>query len=245
MPGVGLSAAMSMIDAIVDFNDRVYVANNGGCLRSTTAQPGSYASSPADWTVCSPSAATFTGKTAVTTNKVSEIEPADKAFPQLAVLGGRLYAGRNTVDGPQLWVCNPAASGAAADCDPGDWSLLAPNTQGDVELSQFNNPNNTRVALVAATSQHLYVGFDNAQDGIVVLRSSNPAPTTVADFEGDKGCPAAAHPATCPGIGDNGLGQATHTRILHGVVLEFAGARFIYLAVGDGTGPVSVYRVRD
>ena len=56
----------------------------------------------------------------------------------------------------------------ATQCDPGDWSLIAANSSGDTQLSQFNNPNNTHISLLAATQTHLYVGFDNgwAQGGM-------------------------------------------------------------------------------
>ncbi|MEN8162266.1 MAG: hypothetical protein ABFS41_19500, partial [Myxococcota bacterium] len=46
---------------------------------------------------------------------VSFVNP--KAVPQMAVFRGRLYAARNTTDGPQLWGCDPAV---AARLNPRD-----------------------------------------------------------------------------------------------------------------------------
>jgi hypothetical protein len=249
MPGIGVSgtpanpADPSIIDSIIDFKNKLYVLNNGGCICSKTAAPGSYTAS--GWAPCTPSAADFTAKTSITTSKVGEIEPADKAFPQLAVFKGRLYAGRNTTTGPQLWACTPGADGAKDLCDPGDWTLVAANSTGDGSLSQFDNPDNTRISLVSATADHLYVGFDNAKQGLVVFRSNSTAPGARSDFEGESGCPASAHPATCEGLGGNGLGSAGNTRVLHGVALGFSGKDYVYLVAGDGTGPVKVFRIRD
>ena len=243
MPGIGKSSGMSMIDSIGDLAGLLYVFNNGGCMRSTSATPASYDATPSDWAICTPSSATYTGKTSVTTSKVAEIEPADKAFPQVAAFQGRLYAGRNTTAGPQLWACDP---GASPGCAPGEWTLVAPNTTGDLQLCQFNNPNNTHISLVVATAQHLYVGFDNAVDGLVVLRTSKAAAATAADFTGLAGCSGAAHPTSCAGLGGNGFGNASvNRRIFDAAGMTFAAKDYVYLTVGDGTVAVSVYRIFD
>jgi len=180
-------------------------------------------------------------KTAVTTSKVEGIEPADKAFPQVAVYKGRLYAGRNTTAGPQLWACDPTTSGDTGQCEPGDWELVAADANG---LTRFDNVANTTISMVAATPARLYVGFDNAQ-GVVLFRATAAAPAVAADFSGDGGCNASAHPAGCAGLGGAGLGQATTTRLLDGESASFAGAVYLYLTAGSGSGPVSVYRVED
>jgi hypothetical protein len=242
MPKLGLAAPMSMIDAIGDLNNRVYLFNNGGCIRATVAQPASYELKPTDWAGCTPTKAAYTSKISRTTSKVSGITPADKAFPQLAVFKGRLYAGRNTTTGPQLWACNPSASGDNGQCDPADWQLIAANTKGDTALSQFNNAGNTRISLVAATATYLYVGFDNAK-GLTIFRSAAASPAGPATFTGDSGCKASNHPATCAGLGGSGLGKSTNTRILDGIATTFTGSSYLYLVTGDGSGAVSVYRV--
>lgn len=244
MPGIGGSAPMSMIDAMTDFNNRVYLFNNGGCMRATVAQPASYESKASDWADCTPSNATYSGKTAISTSKVQGIEPADKAFPQLAVYKGRLYAGRNTSAGPQLWVCVPTTTGDSGQCDPGDWKLVAANTKGTAGLTQLNNPGNAKITLVASTPAHLYIGFDNTQ-GVALFRTGAAAPAVAADFSGEGGCKASAHPAGCAGLGGAGLGQATTTRLFHAETASFAAAFYLYLTAGSGSGPVSVYRIAD
>jgi len=167
----------------------------------------------------------------------------------MAVFQGRLYLARNTtsgtgVRGPQLFVCDPEKTGASADCDPGDWSLVAPNSTGDTLLTQFNDPDNTSLSLLVATATALYVGFDNASRGVVLLRASMANPVTRAGFMGKGGCSAAQSPAGCEGLGGSGLGVGA-TRIFDGEVLGASGIESVYLTAGDGTGPAGLFRLRD
>ena len=245
MPGLGANgspkntASTQLIDAFGVFNDKLYLGNNGGWMRSTTNAPGSSLASPSDWAVATPSAAEYVAKTSVTTSKLADLLPADRSLPQWAVLNGKLYAARNTTSGPQLWACTPGGDGA---CDPADWALIARNTSGDSQLSQFNDPNNASVSLLVATPSHLYIGFDDATDGVRLYRSSTTAPLTLSDFQGHGGCPASAGSASCPGLGGNGLG-ADATRIFDGRALRYGGADYLYVAAGTGTGGVTVFRV--
>ncbi len=242
MPGLK-TVGTAIIDSLIDFNARLYVANSGGWVRSTTDTPDSAEAAPGDWVSHLPSAAEFSAKSAVTTAKTSDLEPTDKAVPQMAVFGGRLYAARNTTDGPQLWSCNPGVSGSALDCDSGDWSLIASNSVGDLQLSQFDNPANTSIGALVATPTHLYVAFDNTASGVVVFRSTVATPTARSDFEGDGGCPAEGHPATCDGLAGNGLGDPTNTRVFFGVALTFGPTSSVYLAIGSGIDGVRIYRL--
>ncbi|WP_375765457.1 hypothetical protein NR798_27510 [Archangium gephyra] len=252
MPGIGAGgspkngATVQMIDTLAGFNDRLYVVNNGGCVRSTTTTPRSYGLFPGDWAPCTPSLAAWSSRTSRTTSKAADLEPADKAVPQLAVFQGKLYLARNTtstagVKGPQLFVCNPDRTGTTLDCDPGDWSLVAPNTTGDTQFTQFNDPDNASISLLVATANALYVGFDNASRGAVVLRTSTTAPISRGDFTGKEVCSAALFPTGCEGLGGNGLGAGA-TRIFDGKAL---GTGSLYLTAGNGTGPAGLYRLVD
>jgi hypothetical protein len=71
--------------------------------------------------------------------------------------------------------CHPAE---ARDRDAGDWVLVAANGRRDAQLSQFDNPNNTRLTLLAVNGGHLYVGFDNAVEGVTVYRSAVDVPVS-------------------------------------------------------------------
>jgi hypothetical protein len=248
MPGIGSggtpknTASIQMIDTLAAFNDRLYVANNGGCIRSTTATPVSHAVSKTDWAACTPSAQAWKQRNSRLPSKTANLEPADRAVPQLAVFKGRLYMARNTLEGPQLFACAPEKTAPANDCDPGDWSLVAPNTRlSDSQLTQFSNPGNQSLSLLVATAQYLYVGFDNPQ-GLVLLRTASAAPATEADFQGGGGCSATQHPQGCAGLSGNGLG-ADVTRVFQGLAVELGSTGAVYLTAGTGSGPVSVFRI--
>ncbi|QRK07057.1 hypothetical protein JQX13_44570 [Archangium violaceum] len=253
MPGVGQGgtprngALMQMIDTLTGFNDRLYLANNGGCMRSTTPMPRSYGSAPGDWASCTPSLLAWTSRTGRTTTKTADLEPADRAVPQLAVFQGRLYLARNIsspagVKGAQLFVCGPERTGSLTDCDPGDWSLVAPNSTGDTLLTQFNDPGNVSLSLLVATTKALYVGFDNGERGVVLLRAVTAAPLNRDDFKGMGDCSAAQYPAGCEGLGGNGLGVGA-TRVFDGRTIGGTGS--VYLTAGDGTGPAGLFRLQD
>ncbi len=246
MPGVGGGRRLdSMAVFGAPTNDALYLANASGFTRTTSATPGQCSIlilillCP-DWTDATPSAAAYTNKTSLASSKASDLEPADRAVPSMVTFGGHLFAARNTTTGPQLWSCDPTRTGDTAQCDPGDWSLVAPNTSGDTRLTQFNDATNAAVTLLAATPQHLFVGFNNSSRGIVVYRTSNAAAATTADFTGRQGC-AASGGSGCHGLGGDGLGRGL-TRIFDGKALNFAGADFLYLAAGTGTSPVRIYR---
>ncbi len=243
MPGFG-NTSVEILDVLAGYAGRLHVASQANWMRAVVATPRTYKSHPEDWAQITPTAAVYTAKVSRTTTKLADLEPVDRAVPAMVPFGGRLFAARNTTVGPQLWSCNPTSSGDPAQCDGGDWSLVAPNSAGDAALTQFNSANHTSVTMLAATSTHLYVGFDNLVSGVSVFRTSNPAAATRADFEGLGGCSAAQHPASCQGFGGAGLGNPSQNkRIFDGKGLQVGGVDDVFLTVGSGTGPLSVYRL--
>jgi len=246
MPGIG---GGTMIDSMAVFgassSDGLYLANARGFTRTTSPTPAVcqvillLLVDCGDWTDVTPSALAYTAKVALTTTKTSDLEPADRTVPAFATFGGRFYAARNTTTGPQLWSCDPARSGSATQCDSGDWSLVAPNTSGDTQATQFNDANNASMTLLAATSQHLYVGFNNSVRGVVLYRTANTTAAAVADFTGRLECSATG--SSCPGLGGDGLGAAL-THLYDGRALTLGGTDHLYLAAGTGTSPVRIYR---
>jgi len=217
IPGI---ATGTQIDAARGFGGRLHVFNSGGCARANGAD---VTASNLGWLSCTPSAAAYASKASLTTQKTAGLTPADYAFPAVVPYGGRLYAARNTVAGPQLWACTPGADGL---CDPGDWSLVAPNGSGDTQLTQFDDPGNSAITMLAATPTHLYVGFDNA-GGVGVFRSALAAPASRGDFER---------------VGPPGLGLSA-TRIFDAKALVFPGNQSVYATVGDGVSPLSLVRL--
>ncbi len=220
----------AIVDSFTDFGNRLYLANSGAWIRSNTDTPDeAQGTMAADWEVITPSDAAFSAKTSVSTAKIADIEPADKAVPQMAVFGGRVYAARNTTDGPQLWRCDPETTAPAGDCDAGDWSLIATNSTGDTLLSQFDDPNNAVVSMLVATNSHLYVGFDNAASGIALYRTDTD-PLTSDDFSR----------VGSPGL----LGDTSVTRIFDARAIDVSEQRLLYIVAGSGASGVKVFRIR-
>ncbi|MGZ3459623.1 MAG: hypothetical protein ACXU86_14105, partial [Archangium sp.] len=256
MPGIGSAGSPANpartvgIDFVGELNGKLYLGNNGGLVRATVTQPLDYESSPSHWVSITPSAPEYLARESLTTDKTTELEPSDRAWSKLVVFKGHVYLGRNTTAGPQLWRCDPGlvsgpAPASAQDCDAGDWVLVAANGQGDTGLSQFDNPNNTRLTLLAINGGHLYVGFDNAVDGVEVYRSAVDVPASRSDFTGQGGCSAAA--AGCAGLGGHGFGQPSlNTRFGEAAGVGSADHGFLYVPVHGGAGtPVRLYRQRD
>ncbi|MCA9669595.1 MAG: hypothetical protein KC503_28565 [Myxococcales bacterium] len=239
---VGLQAgSLTGIDAITDFNDRLYIANGGAWWRANVVAPSNIETAPSHWTQVTPSSGNYSVLSSVGANKRSELTPADRAVPAMVTWGGRLYAARNTTSGPQLWVCDPALSGSSTDCDFGDWRLAA-RDGGNGLYSRFDNTALARVTLLAATKSHLYVGFDSL-NGFALYRTSVALPAAASDFRGDLDC--VASDTNCEPLGKHGFGKPDQSRILSSTTSTLGGGSALYLVVGDGTAPLAVYRVAD
>ena len=214
------SRQTGLIDAMVAFSGWLYAANDGSSVNGNAGGCSRYSGS--SWTNCTPNAAAWTAKSPVVTGKSSDFVPSDKAVPQMTPSGGRLYLARNTTSGPQLWGCNPNSN----VCSPSDWNLIAPNTSGDLQLSQMNVAALTTVSMLVATSQHVYVGYDSPS-GIRLYGSSDPTPSQISSFTQ---------------VGPAGLGTNL-TRIVDARGLTLGGREFLYIAARPDSGPVRVYRV--
>jgi hypothetical protein len=243
MPGLGADpgpGSHAMIDVITSYNGRLQFGNDGGWLNSRDTQhPPPYLDDPTKYGAATPDSALYSNKTSLATSKTGDLLPADRAVPNMVEYQGFLYAARNTTIGPQLWRCDPQGT----DCAPGDWTLIAPNTTvGDMELCQFDNPNNTSITLLETTGTHLYVGFDNAAEGVVLYRTDVAAPTLSSDFQGDGGCTAGAG---CAGLAGNGFGRAENKQFLDSEPIDVGGGTiYVYAAVGDTIAPLELYRFR-
>jgi len=218
IPNTLRSQRTGLIDSMSAFGGWLYAASDG----STVSDGGCARHDGSVWVTCTPSAPQWTAKASIITAKSSDFVPSDKAVPQMAVFAGHLYLARNTTTGPQLWGCAPTGG----VCSPGDWSLVAPNLGGDVQLSQMNDSTLGTISLLAASSQHLYVGYDSP-GGLALFRSVVSVPAAVSDFSS----------TGVPGLG------ASLTRIVDGRALTLAGKEFLYLAARPDTGPVRVYRL--
>lgn len=229
----------AMIDAIDDFGGHLYVANQNGCYYSMTNNPVIYTAT--DWGSCTPTDPAWAAKTPIAATKTADIEPRDRAVPAFAEFDGRFFMGRNTTTGPQLFICDPGLTGDATACEGDDWALVAPDPAGDTQRTSFNNPDNAFLSLLLATPNYLLVGFDNPQ-GIVVFRTSVNEPTR-ADFTGENGCVAAAHPSGCQGWGGNGFGRASNTQFFDARVIPVGTGPSIFATTGDGVGALRLYEL--
>ena len=248
LPAVGVqgvpgntSQTWLMIDSITDLNGSLYVANNGGIARSVGAPTACAAAGCANWSNATPSASAWMAKASVVVDStvLGSLQPAQLSVPAMVAFGTRLFAARNTTSGPQLWSCDPSKGTDPQQCEPGDWTLVAPNSSGDPQLTQFDSSANNAITLLVATSDHLFVGFD-AIGGLRIFRTSLPSATVRSDFTGSLGCDA-SQPA-CGGIGGNGLGSGL-TRIFDGHAFSLAGAPWVYLSAGDGSAGPRIYRL--
>jgi len=237
------SSTVILVDALAAFSDRLYVANNGGFARSTNGQPRPFTTAPSDWTTCTPSTIV---KTAVTTDKQSDLEPADKAVPGMTPLGARLFAIRNVylsgATGPvggQLWRCTPTvfdAADAKPQCAPTDWSLVVPDDGADGRAA---------ATLLASSARYLYLGFNRAS-GARVFRTANLNPSSLSDFTGQGGCIAGS--AGCQGLGGDGFGDPSNARLLDArVIADAQGNTALFVSAGDPSAtppvPVRAYRI--
>lgn len=233
-------SSIAIVDAIGDLGGRVYFLNDIGCVASKGPAPALWS----DFANCSPSSPAYDRSQSVAPTRQYDLEPWEKAWPQVAAWNGRLYAIRNLVHptagrAPQLWSCDPAGGLDPAACDPGDWSLVAADASG---LTRLGNPGAAAVTLLVTTPSHLYVGFDDPVVGVRIYRTSAAIPVTAADFTGTGGC-SAADPA-CAGLGGNGLGNpAASTRILDAKAIPFDGTTQLYVSVGNGSAPVRLHRL--
>ncbi len=250
MPGVASTATVPGITALASLQGVIYVAHDGGLVRSTSAAPSSATTAPGDWSPATPSAAAWGAKTSVPLPGTAGLSPRDRAVPALAAFatcgsGPCVFAVRN-VQGtptqpsivPQLWMCSPTAG--PAQCAPGDWLLAAANASGDTLLTQLGDQTNGAATILVATPKWLYLGFDNGSTGVQLYRAA-VAPQGIADFKGRGGC--AAGTAGCQGLGGNGFGDSTVTRVFDAKALTFGGATSLWVTAGDGIGPVRVYRI--
>ncbi len=239
------TSSVILVDSLAAFSDRLYVANNGGFARSTNSQPSPYTAAPSDWTTCTPAGIV---KTAVTTAKQSDLEPADKAVPQMAVVGARLFAIRNVylsgasgAVGGQLWSCTPSsfdAADAQPQCATTDWSLVVPDDGADGRAA---------ATLLVASARYLYLGFDRA-GGARVFRTTNPNPSSLSDFTGQGGCVAGS--TGCQGVGGDGFGDSRNSRFFDArVITDAQGNAALFVSAGDPSAmppvPVRVYRIQE
>jgi uncharacterized repeat protein (TIGR01451 family) len=240
------------VTALADVAGVLYVGHGAGVVRAEVPTPGSAVARPGDWAPATPSAAAWSERVGVAMTAAGPVLPSDRAVAALAAFGRCgagpcLFMARNVLGSAtqpatvgQLWRCEPTAG--PGKCAPGDWTLALASPAGDPARTEAGAETNGALTVLAATRTWLYVGFDNMTTGVQLFRSAS-VPRSVTDLKGRGGC--AASSAGCEGLGGNGFGRARNTRVLDARVLDAGAGPELWLVVGDGTGPASVYRIAD
>lgn len=214
------------IDTMAVYLDRLYIANggnnaideDGGIFRSLNNDPAPYPGAP-DWEDITPVGNTdwYNGGTrfsiGLTSN--SQLIPADRAFPAMVEFRGNLYIARNTNQGPQLW-----------KFDGSNFSLIADNGSG---ITNMSDSDNTKITMLIKNKNILYLGFDNLNDGIHILRSTNPSDE--ASFQV---------------VTQNGFGVApVIDTIYHAISVPDGGKKCLWLLCGPYGGKLRLYRLAE
>ncbi|MBN1410666.1 MAG: Ig-like domain-containing protein [Spirochaetales bacterium] len=225
------------IDFIGSFDGSLYVANgglnqtdkDGGIVRSTGASAGNppaWLSNPnSDWLDITPTGDAAWYNSGTRFNKglsqSAKLVPSDRAFPAMAEFNGKLYIIRNTItdtgalDGWQLWETDSSNA----------FSLIA--SRGDTSMGDTEN---THATMLIVNDGRLYIGFDNANDGIQIWRTKslvvNPADT--GDFEQ---------------VATSGLGYpGNNKKIFNALSISDGGTYYLWILCGDTPGVLSVFR---
>lgn len=248
---LGATSGQLLVDSIADFNGALYVANNGGIARSVGAIAPCLSTGCANWANATPADPAWAAQVSVTTtgSDFGGLLLSRRAVPWMVPFGGRVFAVRNTGSGPQIWACQPSAPvspDTQPQCQRADWSLVAPNTAAsglNVQLSQMNDGNNTAATVLAASSSHLYVGFDNSKGGVQIYRIAAPLPATIsiANFTGGAGCTAGT--TGCQGIGGNGLSTPILTQFDDAHAFTYSGNEWIYVSANGTSGGPRIFRL--
>ncbi|PJZ26626.1 hypothetical protein CH352_04660 [Leptospira hartskeerlii] len=232
------------IDSILKFNGNLYVANNGG-IRYSSDFSGFTSS-----TLATPSG--FSGTTLVLPPQPSGLEkvnPGKRGIPKLLDFNGHLYMARNVAVGStctntdtlqdcqtnlrgELWKCDPATSGGASTCDPGDWTRIITGTETDLGTA------NAISILQNNGSGVLYVGFDDPTNGVKMFRiSSTNVPATSGTMSS----------AGWSQQGTNGLGTVSplYIRFISSTSISDGFYNYIYVTSGTGTDAIKVFRQVD
>jgi hypothetical protein len=240
MPRIGKNGAPNNtaniigIDSFGVFQDRIFLANggsnavdkDGGVLRSTLNDPDGFDVDPSHWEDVTPTSDTewYSGGSRFSMDlpALNKLIPDDRAFPAMVEFNNKLYVIRNTDDfanRPQLWKFDGAV-----------WTLVANNGTG---ISNMGNPNNSAASLLVENGNHLYIGYDNATDGVQLwrTRSSVTDPYFESDFE----------PVSTDGFGD----PSKNRRIYHGLSIASFGDDYLWLLSGRSGGALCVYRTKN
>lgn len=237
-PAGGNLATYIGIDAIIKYKDHLYIANNGGIRYSSNFSDSFNSNS----VLSTPS--TLAGTT-LWLPGLEKVSPGEKGVPILLIYNEKLYMARNVTSGTpnnyarlrgELWKCDPTRGGLDTTnpdtCEPEDWTRIISGSETDL-------PGGGAGAAISLLQNNgtgkLYVGFDNAVDGVSVWRiaSINPSGTT--------GTMVSAGWARqgLPGLSNS------HKKLYSSATINDGTYDYIYLTAGDDSNAIKVYRQRE
>jgi len=99
---------------------------------------------------------------------------------------------------------------------------------------------NTELTLLVVNGDRLYIGYDNATDGVNIWRTKSGVtkPTSESDFEAV--CQSSGTVCSVPSK-QFGLG-GVDTRIFDGISVNDAGTDYVIVSARNGTNPLRIYR---
>jgi hypothetical protein len=255
MPGLGgggpplFPPRVPQLDVVAFHDDTLWLGSAGGLVRSTVPSPRPYDAHPEDWAVATPSDARWAARSPVlpvagqpgASRAISGIVPFGDCGGVACLFAARTVLSALSTPVPQLWRCDPTGSGDPAGCDPEDWTLVAPRPLAlDPNLTWLGDLADGALSLLVATPRYLYVGVDNGVTGARLFRAE-VAPTGLLDLRGRDGC-AAGTPG-CQGLGGNGLGDPTSTRLLGAAFVADTTGAALFVLAGDGATPARLVRL--
>ncbi|MBN1497483.1 MAG: Ig-like domain-containing protein [Spirochaetes bacterium] len=239
------------IDVFLSFNNRLYIANNGGVVYSANydtmalpvrSHPDAFR--PDDGDVPEPTSSEETLVLPAAPAGLGKLSPGERGVPRLIEYNGKLYmarnvaytSARNTVIRGELWKCSPATTGGATTCEPDDWERIITGMETDLPDSNVGDVNVTGNAISLLQnngSTRLYVGFDHPS-GVTVWRvaSTDPGPTT------------GTMASVWTQAGNLGLDNS-HIKLYSSATIYDGTYDYIYLTAGDDTNAIRVYRQRE
>lgn len=257
----GNPAGIQGIDSMISYQNKLYMANNGGLIRSAITSPLDYGNNTGHWeNTPSVSLAEVGNEPAHLTNTIRLFQTGDLTrrmlgYPQMAIYYNELYVIRNGCANATSGA-NPSCATPATNMRPQLWRYNGTTdtwtrmnqTSG---ITNFGDANNLYVSMIVrnggtdASGGALYIGFDNDVGGLAAYRSVKAGhPDAQTDWTGLNGdtCPAA--PALCNPIASTGWGGGNDfSHVLDAISVDFAGNSYMYITVGNAsTTKLRVYR---
>ena len=218
----------------INTNPHFYMANNGSLYAWNITTNGDIPNTTGTWTkVFTWSAKDGANPFTLVLPSLEKIRPGEKGVPYIQKWNNALYLVRNltsasggtTSTGGQIWKCTSACNTS------GGWTKIV--SSANFIDGTTGGTKNTSIGLFQINEHYLYIGFDNAADGVMIYKSNEGLTevTSEADFTlQDKA-----------GLSD----PVAYKYIFSSASLDKQGKHYIYVTVGDSFDAIKVIRQVD